>query len=119
MAAAAGTALPQTTSATATGVPRRALGRTGEMLSIVCIGGWHIGAVPERNEAIRIMHAAIDEGVNFFDNAWDYHDGRSEEWMGDALATNAPGRLEGSRQESRATVPGCVRGRERQDNARG
>ena len=86
MAAAAETALPQTTSATATGVPRRALGRTGEMLSIVCIGGWHIGAVPEHNEAIRIMHAAIDEGVNFFDNAWDYHDGRSEEWMGDALA---------------------------------
>ena len=78
--------MPQTTPAAANGVPRRALGRTGEMLSIVCIGGWHIGAVPDHNEAIRIMHAAIDEGVNFFDNAWDYHDGRSEEWMGDALA---------------------------------
>jgi predicted aldo/keto reductase-like oxidoreductase len=53
---------------------------------MLCLGGWHIGAVKEKAEAIRIMHAALDEGMTFFDNAWDYHDGRSEEWMGEALA---------------------------------
>ncbi len=69
-----------------TGLPQRALGRTGVNVSIICLGGWHIGSVKDEQEAIRIMHAAIDEGINFFDNAWDYHDGRSEEVMGKALA---------------------------------
>ncbi|MFN8009182.1 MAG: aldo/keto reductase [Terriglobia bacterium] len=73
-------------SASATGIPKRPLGKTGVSVSILCLGGWHIGAVAEKAEATRIMHAAIDEGITFFDNAWDYHDGRSEEWMGDALA---------------------------------
>jgi aryl-alcohol dehydrogenase-like predicted oxidoreductase len=62
------------------------LGRTGEQVSILCLGGWHIGSVKDDQEAIRIMHAAIDEGLTFFDNAWDYHDGHSEEVMGKALA---------------------------------
>ena len=68
------------------GLPTRRLGRTDEQVSILCLGGWHIGAVPDKNEAVRIMHAAIDEGMTFFDNAWDYHDGGSEELMGKALA---------------------------------
>jgi aryl-alcohol dehydrogenase-like predicted oxidoreductase len=72
--------------ASAAGLPTRVLGRTGERVSIVCLGGWHIGAVPSKDEAIRIMHAAIDEGLTFFDNCWDYHDGGSEEVMGRALA---------------------------------
>jgi aryl-alcohol dehydrogenase-like predicted oxidoreductase len=69
-------------------IPTRPLGRTGAHVSIICLGGWHIGqpAIGDA-EAERIMHAAIDEGVTFFDNAWDYHDGRSEEIMGRALAT--------------------------------
>lgn len=54
-------------------------------MSILCLGGWHIRAVEDDNEAIRIMHAAIGEGLNFFDNAWDYHWGASEELMGRAL----------------------------------
>ena len=78
--------IAQTSSASATGMPTRVLGRTGERVSIVALGGWHIGAVKDEAEAIRIMHAAIDEGINFFDNAWDYHDGHSEEVMGKALA---------------------------------
>jgi aryl-alcohol dehydrogenase-like predicted oxidoreductase len=69
-----------------TGVPTRPLGKTGVHVSILCLGGWHIGAVKDKSEAIRIMHAALDEGITFFDNAWDYHNGRSEEWMGEALA---------------------------------
>jgi len=72
------------------GLPTRPLGKTGVRVSILCLGGWHIGAVKDQAEAIKIMHAAIDEGVNFFDNAWDYHDGGSEEIMGKALA--APGK---------------------------
>jgi uncharacterized protein len=78
--------IAQTSSASATGMPTRVLGRTGVRVSILGLGGWHIGYVKDDNEAIRIMHAAIDEGLTFFDNAWDYHDGRSEELMGKALA---------------------------------
>ena len=73
-------------SATSTGLPTRLLGRTGERVSIVCLGGWHIGSVKDPAEAIRIMHAAVDEGLTFFDNCWDYHDGGSEEIMGRALS---------------------------------
>jgi uncharacterized protein len=70
----------------ASGLPTRVLGRTGERVSILCLGGWHIGSVKDPNEAIRIMHTAVDEGVTFFDNCWDYHDGGAEEIMGRALA---------------------------------
>jgi predicted aldo/keto reductase-like oxidoreductase len=69
------------------GLPTRPLGRTKQQVSILCLGGWHIGSVREEKESIRIMHAAIDEGITFFDNAWDYHDGRSEQLMGKALAS--------------------------------
>jgi aryl-alcohol dehydrogenase-like predicted oxidoreductase len=72
--------------ASATGIPTRLLGRTGERVSILCLGGWHIGSVKDQAEAIRIMHTAVDEGLTFFDNCWDYHDGGSEEIMGRALA---------------------------------
>lgn len=68
------------------GIATRPLGRTGERVPIIGLGGYHIG-VPEEKEAIRIMHEAIDQGMTFFDNAWDYHNGGSEEVMGKALAT--------------------------------
>jgi predicted aldo/keto reductase-like oxidoreductase len=69
-----------------TGIPTRPLARSGERIPIVGLGGYHIG-VPEEREAIRIMHEAIDEGMTFFDNSWDYHNGGSETVMGKALAT--------------------------------
>ncbi len=69
------------------GIPTRPLGRTGQRVPIVGLGGYHIG-VPDENEAINIMHEAIDQGMTFFDNAWDYHDGGSEEVMGKALASD-------------------------------
>jgi predicted aldo/keto reductase-like oxidoreductase len=71
------------------GIPTRQLGKTGVQVSILCLGGWHIGAVEDKKEAIRIMHACLDEGITFFDNAWDYHDGGSEEIMGEALAQDS------------------------------
>ena len=82
----AGEVIAQTTSASATGLPQRWLGGTGVRVSILGIGGWHVAANQDRKESIRVLHAAQDEGINFFDNAWDYHDGYAEEVMGEALA---------------------------------
>lgn len=67
-----------------TEIPRRALGRTGEKVSILGVGGYHIG-VPGEAEGIRIIRSAVDQGVNFMDNCWDYHNGDSEVRMGKAL----------------------------------
>jgi aryl-alcohol dehydrogenase-like predicted oxidoreductase len=62
------------------------LGRTGEKVSIVGIGGYHLGrpglAV---DESVRIIRTALDQGINFLDNCWDYNDGESELRMGRAL----------------------------------
>ncbi|MGH7200508.1 MAG: aldo/keto reductase, partial [Planctomycetaceae bacterium] len=60
------------------GLPTRPLGKTGERVSILCLGGWHIGKAGMDGgdaDAVKLMHAALDEGLTFFDNAWDYHDG--------------------------------------------
>ncbi len=64
----------------------RPLGKTGERVSIIGLGGWDIGAVADDKEAIAIMDEAVDNGLTFFDNCWDYHRGRSEELMGRAMA---------------------------------
>ena len=67
-------------------VPRRALGRTGERVSAIGLGGWHIGlSHVDEALAIRLVRSAIDRGVDFMDNSWDYNDGASEERMGKAL----------------------------------
>ncbi len=68
------------------GMIYRLLGKTGERVSAIGFGGSHIGAVADDSESIAIMHAAIDAGINFFDNCWDYHNGRSELQMGKALS---------------------------------
>lgn len=68
-------------------MPLRVLGGTGEQVSALCLGGYHIGQKNiEENQAIKLMHAAIDGGINFFDNAWQYNNGRSEILMGKALS---------------------------------
>jgi aryl-alcohol dehydrogenase-like predicted oxidoreductase len=66
-------------------VPRRQLGRTGAEVPALAIGGHHLGLVKTYDEAERIVREAIDAGVTFFDNAWEYHDGKSEQWLGRAL----------------------------------
>ncbi len=63
----------------------RTLGRTGEKVSAIGLGGYHIGVPPEEAESIRIIRTAIDRGITFMDNSWDYHDGGSEIRMGKAL----------------------------------
>jgi predicted aldo/keto reductase-like oxidoreductase len=63
----------------------RTLGRTGVEVSMVGIGGFHIGKVSTEDESVRIIRTAVDAGVNFMDNSWDYNKGSSEERMGKAL----------------------------------
>lgn len=67
------------------GIPTRPLGTTGVDVSILCLGGFHIGVPPEA-EGIRLIHTAIDHGITFMDNAWEYNDNDSERRMGVALA---------------------------------
>jgi predicted aldo/keto reductase-like oxidoreductase len=66
-------------------VPYRTLGETGEKVSVIGLGGFHIGMQPEEKESIRIIRTAIDKGINFMDNCWDYNQGNSEIRMGKAL----------------------------------
>ncbi len=63
----------------------RTLGRTGEQVSVIGLGGHHIGRPKDEQDGIRLIHSAIDRGINFMDNSWDYHNGGSEIRMGKAL----------------------------------
>jgi aryl-alcohol dehydrogenase-like predicted oxidoreductase len=72
-------------AATNDGMIYRTLGRTGEKVSAIGLGGHHIGRPKDPAEGIRIIRAAIDRGMTFMDNCWDYHDGESERRMGQAL----------------------------------
>jgi aryl-alcohol dehydrogenase-like predicted oxidoreductase len=65
-------------------MPYRTLGRTGERVSLIGVGGWHL-SVPAEEEALCIVRGAIDAGVSFLDNSWDYAEGESERRMGLAL----------------------------------
>jgi predicted aldo/keto reductase-like oxidoreductase len=66
-------------------MPMRKLGRTGVEVSAIGIGGAHLGKQRDPEESVRLVRYAIDHGVTFLDNSWDYHDGRSELRMGRAL----------------------------------
>jgi aryl-alcohol dehydrogenase-like predicted oxidoreductase len=66
-------------------IPRKPFGKTKERVSVIGLGGYSLGSAPTLKEAIAVVHEAVDAGVNFLDNAWEYHDGKSEEWMGQAL----------------------------------
>lgn len=66
-------------------VPRRKFGKTDLEVSIIGMGGFHIASADSEDDATEMVQHALDAGVNFFDNAWEYHDGQSEEWLGKAL----------------------------------
>jgi predicted aldo/keto reductase-like oxidoreductase len=66
-------------------IPLRPFGRHAELVSALGLGGFHIGKIPTEREAIRLVHAAIEGGITFLDNAWEYHDGKSEKRMGKAI----------------------------------
>jgi len=67
------------------GIPYRTLGRTREKVSVIGMGGYHLGKQADPQESIRIIRKGLDEGINFLDNCWDYNGGESEIRMGNAL----------------------------------
>jgi predicted aldo/keto reductase-like oxidoreductase len=67
------------------GIPYRTLGHTREKVSLVGLGGYHLGKQADPQESIRIIRTGLDEGINFLDNCWDYNGGESEIRMGNAL----------------------------------
>jgi aryl-alcohol dehydrogenase-like predicted oxidoreductase len=66
-------------------IPRRPLGKTGAQVSAIGVGGHHLGDVSSVDEAVRLVHEALDAGVTFFDNCWEYYNGKTEDWLGQAL----------------------------------
>src|ERR1700682_6298606 len=80
-----GGAKPETKPDTRNGMPYRTLGRSGEKVSLIGLGGYHLGSQSDPDESIRIIRTGIDEGINFLDNCWDYNGGESESRMGRAL----------------------------------
>ncbi|MBW4672089.1 MAG: aldo/keto reductase [Cyanomargarita calcarea GSE-NOS-MK-12-04C] len=86
-------------------IPRRPLGKTGVEVSAIGLGGATLGEASSREEAIRITHEAIDNGITFMDNAWEYNKHRSEEWMGEAL--------QGRRDQVFLMSKVCTHGRDR------
>jgi len=86
-------------------VPHKALGRTGVQVSAIGIGGYHLGSAKDQEEATRIVREAMEAGVNFFDNAWDYHQGMSEERMGVAM--------QGVRKNAILMTKVCTHGRDK------
>jgi uncharacterized protein len=87
------------------GIPRRPLGNTGLQVSALGVGGFHLGSAKDLDEARKIVDTALDAGINFFDNAWEYHDGRSEEWLGAAL--------KGKRDRAILMTKVCTHGRDK------
>jgi predicted aldo/keto reductase-like oxidoreductase len=81
-----GEATLESAAVRAASIPRRPLGVTGVTVSAIGIGGYHLGMPKDEAETIRIIHAALDRGIDFLDNSWDYFDGKSEDRMGKALA---------------------------------
>jgi aryl-alcohol dehydrogenase-like predicted oxidoreductase len=86
-------------------IPHRILGRTDAEVSIMGLGGYHLGTIASKREAMRIVQAAVEGGITFLDNAWEYHDGESETLMGRALADG------GLRDEVFLMTKCCTHGR--------
>jgi aryl-alcohol dehydrogenase-like predicted oxidoreductase len=91
-------------------IQRRPFGKTGEMVSSLGLGGYHLGKIKSVREAVRVVQAAIDAGITFMDNAWEYHDGRSEELMGKGL--------EGRRKDVFLMTKLCTHGRGKREAMR-
>ena len=67
------------------GIPMRQFGRANIKISALGMGGHHLGAAEDEKTAIQLVHEAVDGGVTFFDNCWEYHNGKSENWLGKGL----------------------------------
>ena len=85
-------------------LPRRPLGKTGVDVCLLALGGYHLGTLADVDEAKRIVHEALDHGLDFFDCAWEYMRGLSEDWLGQAL--------EGRRDRAFVMTKVCTHGRD-------
>ena len=86
-------------------VPKRPMGKTGLQVSIIGLGGYHLGTASGQQEVNNMVAKALDHGINFFDNAWEYHGGMSEEWVGNAL--------KGKRDQAIVMTKVCTHGRKK------
>jgi aryl-alcohol dehydrogenase-like predicted oxidoreductase len=84
-------------------VPRRPLGKTGVQVSALGVGGYHLGSMKDQKESMELVTRALEAGINFFDNCWEYHDGLSEERLGEAL--------KGKRDQAFLMTKVCTHGR--------
>lgn len=91
-------------------IPQRLLGRTGVNVAALGFGGYHLGTIKDEQVAIHLTQAAIDAGITFLDNAWEYHDGRSEDLMGKAI--------KGRRDQVFLMSKVCTHGRDRHEALR-
>src|ERR1700756_5559494 len=91
------------TSRLTEGVPHRPLGKTGALVSCLGVGGYHLGSIQEEKDSTELVARALDAGINFFDNCWEYHDGVSEERLGNAL--------KGKRDQAFVMTKVCTHGR--------
>lgn len=87
-------------------VPKRAMGKTGLQVSIIGLGGYHLGTASGQQEVTEMVAKALDHGINFFDNAWEYHKGMSEERVGTAL--------KGKRDQAIVMTKVCTHGRKKE-----
>jgi aryl-alcohol dehydrogenase-like predicted oxidoreductase len=95
--------MPQSTNPS--GIPMRPFGRTGSSVSALGFGGHHLGDAQDEQTAIRLVQTALDGGVTFFDNCWEYHLGKSELWMGKGL--------KGRRDNAFLMTKVCTHGRDK------
>ncbi len=86
-------------------VPKKQLGQTGVQVSALGLGGYHLGSVGTDRAALEIVAKALDHGINFFDNCWEYQDGLSEERLGKAL--------QGKREHAFLMTKVCSHGRDK------
>ncbi len=93
------------TAASNSTVSKRKFEKTDLDVSIIGMGGFHIGSAESEDAATEIVHQALDAGINFFDNAWEYHDGQSEAWLGNAL--------QGRRDQVILMTKVCTHGRDK------
>jgi predicted aldo/keto reductase-like oxidoreductase len=91
-------------SANSNGIPLRKFGRHDVQISALGFGGHHLGDAADQPTAKRIIHEAVDGGITFFDNCWEYHNGKSEVWMG--------GALKGRREKVFLMTKVCTHGRD-------
>jgi aryl-alcohol dehydrogenase-like predicted oxidoreductase len=85
-------------------IPRRQFGKADAQVSILGVGGHHLGDIKSVGDCIKLVHAALDAGINFFDNCWEYYNGRTEDWLGRAL--------KGKRDRAFVMTKVCTHGRD-------